>query len=134
MRRSLIAYQVFAVSMFLCAPYIAHSATTQPVVESIVLAQNRIFSDSEPQLRTSLAAFSSGSPNYEDMEPILKIAVEQQWPMISRRFSALGALRQVEFIGPQNGLDVYKVTFKGGITSWAIQIAPNGKIGGLWFQ
>ena len=100
----------------------------------VAQAQAQVNSASEPRLRTAIAYLASGSPDWSDMEPMLHIAVEQQMSMISARLQTLGQLKKLEFVGPQAGSDVYRATFENGVTSWAIQISPTGKLSGLFFQ
>lgn len=99
-----------------------------------LVAQARVNVDSESRLRNAITYLQSGTPDYQDMEPMLRIAVEQQAPAIKSRLMSLGPLRQLEFVGPQSGGDVYKATFQNGVTSWAIQISPGGKLAALFFQ
>lgn len=98
------------------------------------VAQARVNVDSESRLRMAITYLQSGMPDYQDMEPMLRIAVEQQNMAVKSRLASLGSLQQLEFVGPQAGADVYKATFKNGVTSWIIQISPGGKLAVLYFQ
>lgn len=98
------------------------------------VADAQVNAGSEPRLRSAIGYLASGAPDYADMEPMLRIAVEQQMPMITARLRALGQLRKLEFVGPQAGSDVFRATFENGVTSWAIQISPSGKLSTLFFQ
>ena len=100
----------------------------------VLVAQAKVNPDSESELRKAISAMQRGAPDYQSMEPMLRIAVEQQYPMIKSRLIGLGTLQKLEFVGPQAGSDVYKATFQNGVTSWAIQISPSGKVAGLYFQ
>ena len=88
----------------------------------------------EARLRTIIGDLQRGSPNYEQMEPALRIAVRQQLPAMRGRLQSLGSLQKLSFEGQQNGADVYEVRFANGSTVWMIALSPDGKIAGLWFQ
>jgi hypothetical protein len=76
----------------------------------------------------------SGSPDMNQFEPMLRIAVQQQKDRTNTYFAYMGQLKDVTFVGSQNGGDVFQVTFEHGVSGWWIQIAPNGNIAGLSYQ
>lgn len=88
----------------------------------------------EKRLRKVIGELQGGSPNYEDMEPALRVAVRQQLPMVTPRLKGLGPVKSIRFEGEQQGSDVYDVQFERGGTVWMIGIAPSGKLAALWFQ
>jgi hypothetical protein len=88
----------------------------------------------ESRLRTTIAQLKSGSPDYDQMQPVLRIAVRQQLTSVESRLKALGDLQSMSFEGQQNGADVYQVNFTNGPTTWLIAVAPDGKLAALWFQ
>jgi len=53
---------------------------------------------------------------------------------MSQTLQALGRVTNIEYVGPQNGTQVYKVAFERGNSVWAIALSPNGKILTLYFQ
>lgn len=91
-------------------------------------------SATEGRLRTAITELQNGSPNYQQMEPMLRIAVRQQLPAVVQRLQSLGSLQSLSYEGEQQGADVYEATFENGSTVWMIKIAPNGKIAVLYFQ
>lgn len=90
--------------------------------------------DTEARLRTVIAELKSGKPNYDLMEPMLRIAVRQHIAEWSPRLQALGSLQSLSYEGEQQGAKVYEVKFTHGSTAWMIAIAPNGNIAVLIFQ
>ena len=97
-------------------------------------AQSQDLQRAEARLRQSIADLRNGHPNLDQMEPMLRVAVEQQRARMEQSLAALGALRSVEYVGPQNGAHVFKVTFDQGVTVWMIGLSPNGKTALLYFQ
>jgi len=90
--------------------------------------------DTEARLRAVIAELKSGKPNYEQMEPMLRISLRQQISTLVSRLQALGALISISYEGEQQNADVYEVKFANGVTAWMIGIAPNGKINTLICQ
>jgi hypothetical protein len=88
----------------------------------------------EPKLKAVITALQNGTLDLNQLEPVLRIAVQNQMPAVRQRLSALGPLQAIQFVGVQNGADVYQVTFANGVTAWAIQMSPNGKLSSLWFN
>jgi len=90
--------------------------------------------DTDARLRTVIVELKSGKPNYDQMEPMLRIVIRQQIAALVPRLQALGSLISLSFEGKQQNADVYEVKFTNGTTAWMIGIAPNGKIATLIFQ
>jgi hypothetical protein len=88
----------------------------------------------EQRLRKVIGELQSGQPDLNDMEPLLKITVQQQLPNVTARLKSLGSVTAVQYVGPQNNAEVFQVTFQQGMTAWMIQTAPNGKLSALWFN
>jgi beta-lactamase regulating signal transducer with metallopeptidase domain len=96
----------------------------------------------EAWMRRHIAAVLKGTPNYEDMGPFLKNAVQRQWPGQISFYKSLGALQSLAFEGGAgsaldgSGVDVYLATFQNGKVRWHIE-SPDatGKVDGtLFFQ
>ena len=88
----------------------------------------------QSRLRQAIEDLSAGRPNLDQMEPMLRVAVEQQQARMSQTLQTLGRVTNIEYVGPQNGTQVYKVAFERGNSVWAIALSPNGKILTLYFQ
>jgi hypothetical protein len=89
---------------------------------------------SEATLRAVIDSLMRADPDLSQMEPVLQQAMRQQMPMASAHLKQLGALKNLTFLGKQNGSDVYKAEFQNGTTMWAISMLENGKIAGLTFR
>ena len=86
---------------------------------------------SEAALRKLIAAIVSGTPNYDDMSPVLANAVRQQLSVMQPAMQQLGAIQSVEFRGVgKQGEDVYAVRHEQGVMVWHISLSGDGKIAG----
>ena len=90
--------------------------------------------DTEARLRIVIAELKSGKPDFDRMEPMLRISIRQQLPALVDRLQALGSLLSISHEGQQEGADVYEVKFTNGTTAWMIGISPEGYIRVLNFQ
>lgn len=107
-------------------------SSLEPAVSSLILrVQQQV---TEPKLKAVIASLQNNTLDLNQLEPILRIAVENQMPAVRQRLNALGPLQGMKFMGVQQGSDVYQVTFANGVTAWAIQMSPNGKLSALWFN
>lgn len=90
--------------------------------------------NTEHRLKNLIENLQSDSPDMNQFEPFLKIAIQQNLQKIRTYLTTMGATRDIAFVGSQNGGDVYQVTFEKGVSAWWIIIAPNGKIAAFFFQ
>ena len=88
----------------------------------------------EQRLRKVIGDLRSGHPDLNDMEPTLRIAVQQQLANVTQRLQSLGQIVSIHYVGPQNNAEVFQVQFQQGVSAWMIQTAPNGKLSVLWFN
>jgi Domain of unknown function (DUF3471) len=92
-------------------------------------------SGSEAALRRSIESLQSTQPNYDEMAPALAEATRRQLPVLRSSLEHLGQLQSISFRGVGNaGWDVYEVRFANGLSTWRIDLAADGKIGGMLFQ
>lgn len=98
---------------------------------TVSLAQE---STSESELRASVEALQRNDPDYDDMEPSVRIAVREQISKIAPWLRSLGAIESVQFEETSNGVDIYLVRFTNGRTIWHFARSPSGKIAVLYFQ
>jgi hypothetical protein len=70
--------------------------------------------DTKARLRNVIAELKSGKPNYDQMEPMLRITVRRQMAVLVPRLQALGSLLSISYEGQQQGADVYEVKFTNG--------------------
>lgn len=86
------------------------------------------------RLRATIEVLRQGSPNYDEMEPALRIAVRHSLEATRERLEHLGGIERISYEGQQQNADVYEVTFTNGPTIWIIGLAPDGRIATLWFN
>ena len=84
----------------------------------------------EAMLRKTITALEAGTPNYEDMSPMLQQATRSQIPVLIPGMKDLGPVTAVEFRGVhQSGGDKYLVTHQSGKQSqWLVALGPDGRI------
>lgn len=106
------------------------------VIATVILQQPALAQDttSEGDLEAVIADLQEGSPNYDDMEPLLRTAVEQQYTQVQSLLHQLGSIISVDFEGTQQGADIYSVSHQNGSTVWQFARSPSGLISVLWFR
>lgn len=102
-----------------------------PKTGIVELAQSR---PTESKLRDVIERVRQGQPNYEEMEPPLALAVQQQLVVAQARLRQLGSVVSLRFEGQHQGADIYGVTFERGISVWGIGLSATGTISILWYQ
>jgi hypothetical protein len=90
--------------------------------------------DTEARLKTVIDEIKKGSPNYEQMEPMVRLTLRHRLRTLSDKLKGLGDLVSINREGEQQNADVYEVKFANGNTAWMIGIAPNGNISTLECQ
>ena len=106
------------------------------VLMTIVLSTTAFAQDTTDadDLRSVIANLRTGSPEYDDMEPPLRIAVREQSTTITQFLAAMGPIRSIEFEETDSGVDIYLVRFRNGRTVWQFARSPRGRIGILFFN
>ncbi|WP_395649989.1 hypothetical protein [Brevundimonas sp.] len=88
----------------------------------------------EAMLRTTIAAFQAGAPNYSDMTTDLADKVRQQAPTMAPIFAQLGALGDIAHVATQDGAELFLVGFENAPTQWILGQNDQGKIVALLFR
>lgn len=88
---------------------------------------------SEETLRTLIAGAQSGSIDYALMTPDLASKVREQEAQLTPLIRGFGAVQAVDFIGSQNGADLFVVTFATQATQWVIGFQDD-KVAALLFR
>lgn len=88
----------------------------------------------ELRLRSAIEKIQSGEPNYDEMQPLLRAAVKNQYSVVQPKLASMGKIKSIEFVGNQNGQDIFNVTFENGSLAWGIQLTADGKITALFFN
>jgi hypothetical protein len=100
-----------------------HSSSLSPVTQII---QNQMTSDTE--LRGVIENLRSRSPDYSNMEPILRIVLQEQKASTEVFLKSLGPLETMEFKENDSGVDVYIIDFRNGRTVWEFGKSATGRI------
>jgi hypothetical protein len=90
--------------------------------------------DTGARLKAVIEEIKKGSPNYEQMEPMVRLTLRHKLQTLSAKLKGLGDLVSINREGEQQNTDVYEVKFANGDTAWMIGIASNGNISTLECQ
>ena len=101
---------------------------------SNLTVQEAVSSRLRSRLVETIGDIQRGEPKLERMQPMLRVAVEEQKDRMQSYLSSLGSITSVDFVGPQNGAEVYRVRFANGTTIWSIAVAPDGRLSILYVQ
>lgn len=88
----------------------------------------------EPTLRSIIASAQAGAMDYSAMTEDLASKVREQEGQVTPLIQSFGALQSVEFVGSQNGADLFAVTFAEAATQWVIGFNEDGKVAALLFR
>lgn len=89
---------------------------------------------SEQTLRTIIAGARAGTLDYALMTDDLAGKVREQEAAITPLLESFGALQTVEFVGRQDGADLFAVKFEKADTQWVIGFNDDGKVAALLFR
>ena len=88
----------------------------------------------EATLRTIIASTQAGAMDYSVMTEDLASKVREQEAQVTPLIQGFGALQSVEFVGSENGADLFAVTFAEAATQWIIGFNDDGKVAALLFR
>ncbi len=89
---------------------------------------------SEEVLRTLIGSAQSGEMDYALMTDDLATRIRAQAATTTPLIQGFGAIQAVDFVGVEQGADLYLVTFAHQTTQWIIGMNPDGKVGALLFR
>lgn len=89
---------------------------------------------SEEVLREIIAGAQSGSMNYGLMTDDLGNQVRQQEATLQPLIQGFGAVIAVDFVGVQDGVDLFAVTFANAATEWVVGFNEADKVAALLFR
>ncbi|MCS6626419.1 hypothetical protein N0B44_26205 [Roseibacterium beibuensis] len=112
----------------------APQTAPEPAPAQAELSPDMANEASEETLRTLIAEMQAGEPDYSRMTETIAAAVREQSTAMRPVIDGFGDLVTVDFMGSQNGIDVFNVTFANAATQWLIGINPEGKISALLFR
>lgn len=88
----------------------------------------------EETLRRIIASAQAGAMDYSVMTDDLGAKVREQEAQVTPLIRGFGALQSIEFVGSQNGADLFAVTFAEVATQWIIGFNEDGKVAALLFR
>lgn len=89
---------------------------------------------SESTLRAFIAGVQAGTVDYTLMTDDLAGKVREQEAAITPLLQSFGAVQTVEFVGRQDGADLFGVIFANAATQWVIGFNDEGKVAALLFR
>ncbi|WP_343790374.1 hypothetical protein [Brevundimonas kwangchunensis] len=88
----------------------------------------------EATLRKIIADATAGAMDYTIMTETLADQVRPQEAQVTPLIQSFGALQSVEFVGSQEGADLFNVRFANAATQWFIGFDDAGKVDALLFR
>ena len=89
---------------------------------------------SEDVLREIIAGAQAGTVNYSLMTDDLAARLRTQEATIRPLIEGFGPVQAVDFIGSQDGADLFAVTFSNAATQWVIGFNEADKVAALLFR
>ena len=89
---------------------------------------------SEDVLREIIAGAQSGAIDYSLMSDDLAAKVREQEAQIGPLIQGFGLVQAVDFVGAQDGADLYAVVFANAATEWVIGFDEADKVAALLFR
>jgi hypothetical protein len=88
----------------------------------------------EAVLRDIIAGAQAGTIDYAVMSDDLAARVREQEATIQPLIAGFGPVQAVDFVGSQNGADLFAVIFANAATEWVIGFNEAGKVAALLFR
>ena len=88
----------------------------------------------EAVLRDIIAGAQAGTIDYAVMTEDLAGKVREQEAAIQPLIAGFGPVQAVDFVGSQNGADLFAVIFTNAATEWVIGFNEAGKVAALLFR
>ena len=111
------------------APVVAPSAAAPAAG-----AEAPVNARSEEVLREIIAGARTGEINYALMTDDLAGKVREQEAAIRPLIEGFGMVQAVDFVGAQNGADLFAVVFANAATEWVIGFNDEDKVAALLFR
>ena len=105
-----------------------------PVGPAIPAVQTPANPKSEEVLREIIAGAQAGTIDYSLMTDDLAAKVREQAAAIQPLITGFGPVQAVDFVGAQNGADLFAVTFSNAATQWVIGFNEADKVAALLFR
>ena len=116
------------------APHFVTAAPPAPAAPAIPPATTPANPRSEEVLREIIAGAQAGTVNYALMTDDLGARLREQEATIRPLIAGFGPVQAVDFVGSQNGADLFAVTFATAATEWVIGFDEADKVAALLFR
>lgn len=107
---------------------------TSPAAPAVPAATTPANPRSEEVLREIIAGAQAGTINYGLMTADMGNKVREQETTLRPLIQGFGAVVAVDFVGVQNGVDLFAVTFANAATEWIIGFDETDKVAALLFR
>lgn len=105
-----------------------------PAAPAVPAAATPANARSEEVLRNIIAGAQAGTMDYSLMTDDLAAKVREQETAIQPLIAGFGPVQAVDFVGNQNGADLFAVTFSNAETQWVIGFTEDDKVAALLFR
>ncbi|MDP1777783.1 MAG: hypothetical protein Q8K90_04155 [Brevundimonas sp.] len=105
-----------------------------PVIAAAPAASAPANPRAEDVLREIIAGAQAGTIDYSLMSDDLAARVREQETAIQPLIAGFGPVQAVDFVGNQNGADLFAVTFTNAATQWVIGFNEADKVAALLFR
>lgn len=112
----------------------AAAAPAAPAVQAPAMSTTPANARSEEVLREIIAGGQAGTIPYAVMTDDLAAKVRAQEAGILPLLKSFGAIQALDFVGNQEGADLFAVTFATAATQWIIGFDESGKVAALLFR
>jgi len=112
----------------------AGAAQPAPAPAPVAAPGTPVNARSEDVLREIIAGAQAGTINYALMTDDLAARIRAQEAAIRPLIVGFGPVQAVDFIGSQDGADLFSVTFSTAATQWVIAFNETDKVAALLFR
>ncbi|MGZ9113240.1 MAG: hypothetical protein ACXW3K_01335 [Brevundimonas sp.] len=110
------------------------AVTPAPAAAAPAMATTPANPKSEEVLRQIIAGGQAGALPYALMTDDLAAKVREQEAAVLPILQGFGAIQALDFVGSQEGADLFAVTFATAATQWIIGFDDSGKVDALLFR
>ena len=112
----------------------AGAAQPAPAAAPVAAPATPVNARSEDVLREIIAGAQAGTINYALMTDDLATRLRSQEAAIRPLIAGFGPVQAVDFVGSQDGADLFAVTFSNAATQWVIAFNETDKVAALLFR
>ena len=110
------------------------AARAAPAAAPVAAPPTPVNARSEDVLREIIAGAQAGTINYALMTDDLAARIRAQETAIRPLIAGFGPVQAVDFVGSQDGADLFAVTFSNAATQWVIAFNEADKVAALLFR